>query len=79
MTISYVRPNSPAHTAGLREGDVLLQINGKKAYNMPLERVLGVLQKEPGERIKLIVERKEVKMKFNFTLQSFFDTITPSP
>ncbi|MDB4118436.1 aspartyl protease family protein, partial [Flavobacteriaceae bacterium] len=79
MTISYVRPNSPAHIAGLREGDVLLQINGKKAYNMPLERVLGVLQKEPGERIKLIVERKKVKMKFNFTLQSFFDTITPSP
>ena len=79
MTISYVRPNSPAYIAGLREGDVLLQINGKKAYNMPLERVLGVLQKEPGERIKLIVERKEVKMKFNFTLQSFFDTITPSP
>lgn len=79
MTISYVRPNSPAHIAGLREGDFLLQINGKKVYNMQLERVLGILQKVPGERIKLIVELKEVKMKFNFTLQSLFDTITPSP
>ena len=79
MSISYVRPNSPAHLAGLRVGDVLLQINGKKVYNMPLERVLGILQKEPGDRIKLTIERKEKKMEFNFTLRSVFDTIAPSP
>ena len=79
MAVSYVRPNSPAHKAGILVGDVLLQINGRKVYDMPLEHVLGVLQKEPGERIRLIVERKEKKIKFNFTLQSFFDTISQSP
>ncbi len=78
MNISYVRPNSPADKAGIQEGDVLLQINGRKVYNMSLERVLGVLQKEPGERIRLIVERKGEKIKFNFTLQSIFDTISRS-
>ena len=78
ITISYVRPNSPADKAGVLVGDVLLQINGRKVYNMPLERVLGVLQKEPGDRIRLIVERKGKKIKFNFTLQLIFDTISHS-
>ena len=78
MTVSYVRLNSSAHKACTLVRDVLLQINGRKVYNMPLERVLGVLQKEPGERIRLIVEQKGKKVKFNFMLQSFFDIISQS-
>lgn len=53
-------------------GDILIQINRRKIHEMSLEKVLAILQKEPGEKIKLTVKRENHLRKFTFRLQSFF-------
>ncbi|MEL0225913.1 MAG: PDZ domain-containing protein, partial [Flavobacteriaceae bacterium] len=78
LKITYVRPNSPAEYAGLRSGDILIQINGRKIHEMSLEKVLAILQKEPGEKIKLTVKREDHLRKFTFRLQSFFSSLSYS-
>lgn len=78
LTVTYVRFNSPAYYAGIKVGDILMQINGKKAHQLSMEKVLNILQKEPEEKIKLIIRREEHKLKFNFRLASYFSTIKPS-
>lgn len=78
LKITYVRPNSPAEHAGVRSGDILIQINGRKIHEMTLEKVLAILQKEPGEKIKLTVKREDHLRKFTFRLQSFFSALSYS-
>lgn len=75
LKVTYVRPQSPAQRSGVRAGDILIQINGKKIHQMSLEKVLAVLQKEPGEKIKLTVSRDDHLRKFTFRLQSIFSSI----
>ena len=43
---------------------------------MTLEKVLAILQKEPGEKIKLTVKREDHLRKFTFRLQSFFSSLS---
>ena len=76
LKVTYVRPNSPAEQAGIRSGDILIQINGREIHQMSLEKVLAILQKEPGEKIKLTVKREDNLKKFTFRLQSFFSTLS---
>ena len=76
LKVTYVRPNSPAEQAGVRSGDILIQINGREIHQMSLEKVLAILQKEPGEKIKLTVKRKDDLKKFTFRLQSFFSSLS---
>jgi len=45
---------------------------------MSLEKVLDILQKEPGEKIKLTMNREDHLQKFTFHLQSIFSAINPS-
>lgn len=78
LKITYVRPNSPAEHAGVRSGDILIQIKGRKIHDMTLEKVLAILQKEPGEKIKLTVKREDHLRKFTFRLQSFFSSLSYS-
>ena len=72
LKVTYVRPNSPAEHASVQSGDVLIQINGRETHEMSLEKVLSILQKEPGEKIKLTIKREDHLRKFTFRLQSFF-------
>lgn len=78
LKVTYVRPQSPAQRSGVRAGDILMQINGKKIHHMSLEKVLDILQKEPGEKIKLTMNREDHLQKFTFHLQSIFSAINPS-
>ena len=72
LTITYVRPNSPAHKAGLKARDVLLEINGRKTHLLTLEKVLLLLQKAPGEKIRLVINRQDHHRRFHFRLTSIF-------
>ncbi len=48
-------PDSPAAAAGLRAGDTVLAVNGAPVYS-PAE-LTETIQKNPGKRIELLVER----------------------
>lgn len=76
LTVTYVRLNSPAFHVGIQEGDILMQINGREIHKMSLEKVLTILQKEPGEKIKLTVKRENQLLKFTVRLQSFFSLLS---
>jgi len=74
LKVTYVRLGSPAQKSGVLAGDILMQINGRKTHEMTLERLLGILQKQPGERIRLTVKRDDHLRKFTFYLRSIFSS-----
>ncbi|MDD3003936.1 PDZ domain-containing protein [Flavobacterium sp.] len=64
--ILIIRKNSPAEKAGLKVGDVVMQINNNRIYKMTLERINKLLRVDHNENITLLVMRdgKEIKFKF---------------
>lgn len=69
MEISVIRPESPAGNAGLKEGDILLRINGKKSHTYTLIELEELFTSEEGKRIKIEVMRNGKKMTKKFRLQ----------
>ena len=70
FTIVELRKDSPAQRAGLQLGDVILAINNKKAHTYSLQDVTQLFFGEDGDRIKLLIDRKGVQMRFQFKLES---------
>lgn len=68
--ISVVRWGSPAHLAGLRAGDIILEINGKAAYMMKMEEVIHVFSQKAEKRIRMLVDRNGQHLNYEFTLKS---------
>jgi hypothetical protein len=68
--ISLIRQGSPAHYAGLREDDIVLEINGKEAYNMKMEEIVYLLSQKDDKKIKLLVDRKGQHLRYEFYLKS---------
>ncbi len=67
--ISDVRSSSPADIIGLKKGDILLEINGKKAYHYKLSQLNDLFYFEEGKRIKMKVNRFGVELTFTFYLK----------
>lgn len=67
--IYSVRENSPAAIAGLKVGDMILSINGKKAYNYTIQKITNLFQSEDGKTIKMQIERDEKVIDVQFKLQ----------
>jgi S1-C subfamily serine protease len=67
VLIASVTPNGPAATAGLKAGDVILQID-----NIPVTDVqsLGdaLLNKSPGDTVAVTINRGGQQMTVNVTL-----------
>jgi PDZ domain/Aspartyl protease len=70
FTIVELRKNSTAHKAGLQVGDVVLSINNRNAHEFTIEEVTQLFYGEDGSRIKLLIDRKGVQMRFQFQLKS---------
>jgi hypothetical protein len=66
--VKYVVKNSPAYHAGLLEGDVILSINGKESHHFTLGDIILKFQERDQKKIKMIISRNGVKMKFEFKL-----------
>ena len=64
-TVSQVVPGSPAETAGLVAGDVLLQLNGE---SVPGSLMRWARQHSPGETVKLRVRRDNKELDISFAL-----------
>ncbi len=68
-TISFVRPNSPAEKAGLLANDIILEVNGKLAYNFKMEEIIHLFSTKEGKLIKLLIERNGKKLFYSFRLE----------
>ena len=76
--IVELRESSNAYVAGLRVDDVLIGINGKKAYNYKLPELNEVFHGKTGKTIRLKVERHGLTMTFKFKLDNAFKKNEPS-
>ncbi len=47
----------PAARAGLRPGDILLEVNGKRTYDLEISDVSELLKGEPGTELEVKIER----------------------
>jgi len=73
FTIVELRKESPAVKAGLQIGDIVLSINNKSVHEYSLQEVTHLFYDEDGKRIKLLIDRKGVQMRFDFLLESLFN------
>ena len=68
--IYLIRPGSPAHFAGLRKDDIVLEINGKEAFNLKMEEIVYMLSQKEDKKIKILVDRKGQHLRYEFYLKS---------
>lgn len=67
--INNVVKNSPSDIAGLQKNDVILKINNKAAHELTLGDIFYKLQEKDKKKVKITVNRKEEKLKFEFVLK----------
>ena len=66
--IKNVVTNSPAYNAGLLKDDIILKINGKETHNFTLVDIIHKFQERDKKKIRMVISRKGVQMKFEFKL-----------
>ncbi len=69
FTIFDVVPNSPAAKVGIRRGDDLKTINGIPASFFSLEEVIAKFQRKEGKKVRIAIERNNVKLKKELVLE----------
>ncbi|WP_161554458.1 PDZ domain-containing protein [Sinomicrobium soli] len=67
--IAEVRNGSPACDAGLKKGDVVLSVNGKRASGHSIQEMMELMNVRAGKKIRLLVEREGRQMRFMFRLK----------
>ncbi len=73
IIVSGIRAGSPAEEAGLKEGDIILAVNGKRIYSYKLQEVIKMLNEKEGKRIKVLIERYNNDLLFSFVLKKAFE------
>lgn len=68
-SIAIVKPGSPADIAGLKVDDIILEVNGKPAYEFKLTKLIQIFSAEDGDKIKLRIDRNGFKYNFVFYLK----------
>ena len=68
-TISAVTPDSPAEQAGLREGDVIVSIDGQRVAN-GIELIVEIRAHLPGDAVELRYERDGEEREVVVTLEA---------
>ena len=67
--IIKVVEGSPADLAGIKAGDKIIKFNGLPASLRGLNKITRKLKKRQGKKIKLTIEREDLKMKKQFELR----------
>jgi serine protease Do len=68
VLVSSVTENSPAEKAGLKEGDVILEADGRKMANMAQFRGY-IASKAPGDQIRLEILRESNSLVMNVRVE----------
>jgi len=69
LKIAAVRPNSPAYAIGLLPDDVILEIDGKPAYQKNLEQLTRILSSGHDKKVKLKMKRFDEIFEVILTLK----------
>ena len=69
FSIAGVRKDSPGDKAGLKKGDQLITINGRKTSEMTLNKIMEMMKSEEGKIINMVITRKNQELKLSFTLE----------
>ena len=67
--ISNIIEPSPASNVGLKEGDIVLNVNGIRSKDLTLSTFSELVHKRPGKRIRITVYRDGEFLKMKFRLE----------
>ncbi len=72
IIVSGIRAGSPAESAGLQEGDVILAVNGKSVHRYKLQEIMHMLNAKEGKKVRVLIERYNSDLLFTFVLKNMF-------
>jgi C-terminal processing protease CtpA/Prc len=73
LYIHYVIPGSPASEEGLKKGDRIININGKRVSEFEnLAEATRLFKQKEGTQFKLLVERGKEKIRVTIKLRNYF-------
>jgi regulator of sigma E protease len=64
LQVGEVTPDSPAEKAGLKEGDVILAINGKPVHYL---QELKIIEENPGKELEFLIDREGETLTLHIT------------
>jgi carboxyl-terminal processing protease len=67
-TIRQTMPGSPARTAGLKPGDILIEVDGKDVSHLSLEQLVQDVRGPAGTVVRLKVQRDGASKPLDFTI-----------
>ncbi|MCC7527719.1 MAG: PDZ domain-containing protein [Candidatus Melainabacteria bacterium] len=82
--VGAVFPGTPAERAGLKPGDIILQVGGESTKDLPMEKVQTMVRGAEGSRVHLKIDRdgkmmdiyaERVKMEVPATLERNFGDV----
>jgi carboxyl-terminal processing protease len=67
-TIVNTIPGSPARAAGLRPGDIILEVNDVDVSSMPLDQIISIVRGPAGEPVHFKIEREGSSEPLSFEI-----------
>lgn len=71
-SVVELRKDSPAERAGLKLGDVVINVNGKDTHSIELQDLMAKFYGDEGDLIRLKIERDGKLLNISFRLENLF-------